>query len=373
MGRVHFEGNFDSLSWEERFGLAMHQIAHVLAYDFQLVPFYLNEMGEEYGSDEVVGYTTRRNSQKTYIKTPKVLKYSKMAFQCLSLYGLETSLFGGSSSINWEARVMKNDFMSAGFNKTYVIFSKISLALFEDSGWYQVDYEYGSDVTWGAQRGCGFVLSPCVENSVPAFEEFCNSSNSISLCDHTHTFKGTCSLTRMSQAVPAEYQYFNDPYLAGDDAFSDFCPYVVDQDSGSCLDIGEKSVKINKDEYGEASGPGTKCLEGTYVNQLSNKAAHMHAACHKVTCQGNVAVIHVGGQVVFCDPSGGQVAIRGFDGYLFCPNSNILCKDLPCPFACSGRGKCKNGLCNCDSGSGKYCEDHSNSLKFLLFSIILLN
>ena len=383
LGHIHLAGSFKSLTWEQKFALVTQQIASILAYDFQLVPYFMKGLTEHYGIDEVLGYRTVRNTQVTYMKTPSVIKYSKLAFQCLSLQGmdiepLENEAAGESqgsmmaSNIRWEKRLVFNDFMSAGFNKTYIVYSKISLALFEDSGWYLVDFEYGSDLTWGVQKGCGFFVNECVKNGVAGFSEFCNTTNAISLCDHTHTYKGTCSLAKQAKPIPAQYQYFTDPYLGGSDRYSDYCPTVLPSKTGSCLDIGEDSVSLNKDDYGETAGASSKCLIGTYVNQLSNKAVHLHAGCHKVTCEGNVAVIHVGGEVVFCEPNGGEVAVRGYDGYLFCPPSNILCRDLPCPFACSGQGKCISGKCNCFSGSDKYCRDFSLILSFPLL-IILLN
>lgn len=376
LGRIHLEGDFSSLTWEQKFALSVHQIAHILAYDFHLAPYFLGEIGERNGLNEVIGYTTRRDTQITYIKTPMVLKYSKLEFQCNNLYGLDTEqgFVETGSSIHWDKRIMNNDFMVASWDTYYIVYSKISLALFEDSGWYQVDYSYGEQTTWGSNKGCEFIIDQCIIDKQAKFSEFCNISTSITQCDHTHTYKGTCTLTDLNSPIPTQYQYFNDPYIGGNDSLADYCPYIQPLQTGSCLDIGEESSSINEDDYGESVCENCKCLEGTYVNQLSKKAIHLHAGCHKVTCEGNIAVIHIGQEIVFCDPSGGKVAVRGYDGYLFCPNSNILCKDLPCPFACYGRGKCIDGQCQCESGSfGTYCEDFGQLFTFTSIFLILTN
>jgi len=42
-----------------------------------------------------------------------------------------------------------------------IIISKISLALFEDSGWYGVDYSYAEEMFWGKNEGCAFVNDTC--------------------------------------------------------------------------------------------------------------------------------------------------------------------------------------------------------------------
>lgn len=42
-----------------------------------------------------------------------------------------------------------------------IVISKISLALFEDSGWYGVDYSYADELFWGKNQGCAFTDSTC--------------------------------------------------------------------------------------------------------------------------------------------------------------------------------------------------------------------
>ena len=41
------------------------------------------------------------------------------------------------------------------------VFSRLSLAVLEDSGWYSVDYERAQPLLWGRQRGCQFVRNGC--------------------------------------------------------------------------------------------------------------------------------------------------------------------------------------------------------------------
>jgi hypothetical protein len=38
-----------------------------------------------------------------------------------------------------------------------MVISNISLALFEDSGWYMPNYELAEDMWWGKDRGCDFI------------------------------------------------------------------------------------------------------------------------------------------------------------------------------------------------------------------------
>ena len=252
-----------------------------------------------------------------------------------------------------------------------IVYSDISLSLFEDSGWYSVDYSYADTILWGYHKGCSFLVDACIIDGNYQSEEFCNVSSSISLCDITHTYKGACNLGYSTVPIPSQYQYFSEPYIGGNDLLADYCPYVLPTNDGSCQDISQVATSIDTINYGESACTNCRCLEGTYVSQFSTLNTHYHAGCHEVTCEGDVAVVHVGIQIVFCDPAGGISTIPGYDGYIICPVSNILCRNLPCPFGCYGKGKCINGICSCNKGySGTYCESFARII--LITNIFLL-
>lgn len=41
------------------------------------------------------------------------------------------------------------------------VFSRITLALMEDSGWYKANYSMASDLKWGKNLGCDFAMRSC--------------------------------------------------------------------------------------------------------------------------------------------------------------------------------------------------------------------
>lgn len=41
------------------------------------------------------------------------------------------------------------------------VFSRITLALMEDSGWYRANYSMASPLSWGRGLGCNFVMRSC--------------------------------------------------------------------------------------------------------------------------------------------------------------------------------------------------------------------
>ena len=69
---------------------------------------------------------------------------------------LEVSGGEGSAKLHWEGTVMGNDYMTA-HTKAHMVVSAITLALFEDSGWYMPNYDMAEDLWWGKDRGCEFV------------------------------------------------------------------------------------------------------------------------------------------------------------------------------------------------------------------------
>lgn len=41
------------------------------------------------------------------------------------------------------------------------VFSRLSLAVLEDSGWYTVSYSAAEPLVWGRGKGCGFITQGC--------------------------------------------------------------------------------------------------------------------------------------------------------------------------------------------------------------------
>ena len=52
-------------------------------------------------------------------------------------------------------------------------FSKFTLALLEDSGWYKGDYNLTDKLTWGEGNGCDFANKACQSDT--EYKEFCTN------------------------------------------------------------------------------------------------------------------------------------------------------------------------------------------------------
>ena len=67
-------------------------------------------------------------------------------------------------------------------------FSKMSLAVAKDSGWYEVDLSLGEDYFWGKNEGCDIFDNTCSHTTV---SEFCPVKNHRG-CSDNHMY--TCLL-----------------------------------------------------------------------------------------------------------------------------------------------------------------------------------
>ena len=142
--------------------LLLHEITHILVFN----PSLFNRLGMSTS-------TIINNDTVILINSPKVLAKAREHFGCNSLEGvpLENQGSAGSSGSHWEARYMLGDYMISTDYLDNVI-SDISLALFEDSGYYKVKYYSGDLFKFGKNKGCDFIKNKCIINENPSFEEF---------------------------------------------------------------------------------------------------------------------------------------------------------------------------------------------------------
>ena len=53
-----------------------------------------------------------------------------------------------SMGAHWERRLFYNELMTAAISEVSIV-SETTLSLFEDSGWYKVDYSMAENLEWG--------------------------------------------------------------------------------------------------------------------------------------------------------------------------------------------------------------------------------
>lgn len=336
-----FLSDFSAHPYEYLYSTMVHQLAHILAFNEQYFTKFKKDDGSFYTYDEVVQSGTERDTTVYKLQTPNVVEKAQELFACSSLTGLELE---PSSKSHWEKRLMNDEFMVIDSEIHDIVYSSITLALFEDSGWYQIDYSYASSVIWGVSQGCQFTSQKCVLNQV-ATNQLYNIDRNNKQCDYKRLNKGITNIKAYT-SIPSAYQYFSDPTLGGD-LYADYCPFTLPNADGNCRGLGSEDTLLDEN-YGENIGENGRCVEGNFT--LTGDT-FWHATCHQVTCYESWVDITIGDTVASCPFSGGFVGVSGYKGFVDCYYSSKLCDQKPCPNACSGQGQCVEGICKCDDGT----------------------
>lgn len=269
------------------------------------------------------------------VTTPTVRQVIRNHFDCQSLAGARLSQSESSSCFgdSFDRRYHFDDDLSAigGSADTAFSLTPLTLALLEDSGWYQANFEKSTVPLFGRGAGCGFVEGKCLgefNTKVPDYSQgfFCNiiSQGSLDLdqplgCDYTHNHKAGCSsygVKEMDGTV---------------------CPLRM-ADITSCSDkanspsLAGEFFSLNSRCF-VTDAPSSVCLE-SYCNAVDSKLD-----------------IVVNEKVFQCDYEGQQLDL-GHGYTILCPRLAVVCPHLVCPANCSGKGVCDYCLelpvCVCD-------------------------
>ena len=312
--------------------LLLHEITHILLFN----PNLFNKLGM---TQKII----KDGKEITVIKSPKVLQKARQHFNCESLLGLPLENQGesGSAGSHWEARYMLGDYMIST-DYMDVVLSDISLALFEDSGFYKVNYYSGGLFKFGKNKGCDFLNEKCLINEEPLFEEFCSISNQ-PMCSSSRINKGNCLIYIFEDiSIPKEYQYFSNPNYGGFQA-SNFCPVSHTQSykiynayyPTNC----KYGLKNSYYYYGEEIGDNSFCFISSLLPKSSKIKEKHQALCYRVECDNNSKqiIVHIGYLTLYCPKNGGIISNpSGFKGEIICPRyidicdfeQNIICNDL---------------------------------------------
>jgi hypothetical protein len=155
-------------------GVAIHEISHSLGFT-QSAFYDINRFKKRVG-DTLVSYgsvseiikdinVADPNNPITALVTPKLLAEAKIHFNCDFVAQstgvmLERSGGGGTAKSHWWKQILYDEYMTGTASSTPV-FSRLTLALFEDSGWYLPDYSIADPLGWGRNQGCSFATQGC--------------------------------------------------------------------------------------------------------------------------------------------------------------------------------------------------------------------
>uniref|UniRef100_A0A3Q0KQB5 Leishmanolysin-like peptidase n=1 Tax=Schistosoma mansoni TaxID=6183 RepID=A0A3Q0KQB5_SCHMA len=363
---------------------AIHEMGHALGFNRNLYPFYRDDYGKprtprnpvtgmpstprgEFGifapSNNVLREVTRTWKSAMVTSTrkigafvlPKTLEFARSHFNCSSLDGvdLENEGSGATALTHFEKRVVNDELMSGSVELSLTI-SGLTLSVFQDSGWYDVDFQMAQDWKWGKNLGCDFVTKSCSEYM--ALKRSRNESTG-PWCDYFDPTRAQCvpynkaynlcNMVRHQHRIPPDKQHVTNhrehEFLAGDSKLHDGCalfqaiPNIHGTGQTSVCTDTENNQRLGMNPLMQRFGPNSMCvnhgnkerwvLETRSGIQSTND---MGATCHLHQC-GNGLTIMIGPKTISCPKQGGTVAlnVQGnsglIKGFVQCPSCNEVC------------------------------------------------
>ena len=302
--------------------LLMHELSHVLGFSSSFF-----EERKMIKTERVNGVT------KTYLSSEKVIEKARIHFNCNNIKGvpLENQGGDGSAGSHWEARYMLGDYMISTDYPEMVI-SDITLAFFEDTGFYKVNYYTGGLFRFGKNQGCAFLENDCVTNggTLTLFpNEFCTEPEA-SFCGSSHVSRGDCYITTY-KSIASQFRHFRNSKLGGFKS-ADYCPvsYTYYEE-----DLENKynfpwSCNFGENIYDEeVIGKNSVCFDSSLVSKgYGQRLDDLYSMCFEVECvsESKELNIFIGNSIVTC-PERGTVLNNppGFVGQIKCPNYNNIC------------------------------------------------
>jgi leishmanolysin-like peptidase len=335
-------------------GVAVHEMTHALVFAAQNFKNFLDTsksnmyLGKTLGPDfdypkktappatEAIAVTAKGlqnvdvKKTITYLKTPKVLEKARAHFNCPTLPGVELEDAGssGTAGSHWEKRIFNNEYMtgSSAFDPVY---SEITMALFEDSGWYQVNYSAAAEFYFGHGEGCDFVRPRCDKwlgsyQCTPAERGFWG-------CTFDYRARGVCSITQYTQALQPWNQYFLNNATMGGSELPDFCPFYTYTANLQSYCAEPSYQADNLAIRGEHFLPSSRCLDSTLLSN-TKKGLKGSGACYDVRCINNKLFVRVANRFYDCSQPGTEIKVTGYNGYVKCPSAVLgaeLCAQAP--------------------------------------------
>ncbi|KAI4790180.1 hypothetical protein KUCAC02_034793, partial [Chaenocephalus aceratus] len=270
----------------------------------------------------------------------------------------------GGEMVRHEVHVL-NEAMTGSHTQNRV-FSRLTLALMEDSGWYRANYSLAERLDWGRGLGCDFVMKSCKfwmdrqrqrRSSVTPYCDTVRASPLQLTCRQDQLAVAVCNLQRYSEELPLEYQYFDSiPDVPSDQLalfggaveIADFCPFSQEFSwhlSGEYQRNSYCRVSLNQPDwwrnYGaEQYGSDSVCLyqkSAFIMEQCTRKMTYPDwgSGCYKVLCSPSGLTVFVQDGSYLCLRAGQLLSVSVklndwvYNGQLICPACNDFCEHCP--------------------------------------------
>ncbi|RWS04785.1 leishmanolysin-like peptidase [Dinothrombium tinctorium] len=372
-----------------------HEIVHALGFSVSLYAYFRDKNGKPLSarglngkplldkelnapqwSEKIVRKIKRRfwkvrggviEKDVFMIVTPRVVEEVRNHFNCSLLEGAELEDQGEDGTIltHWEKRVFENEAMT-GTHTQSPVYSRITLALMEDTGWYQPNYSLAQPLKWGKNLGCDFCMKSCKEwidnkrMSKQSIHPFCDKVKKDPLeteCTDSRDAVALCNLMEYKEDLPPTFQNFD--YIPGIKSgkdlakyggsvnLADYCPYIQEFTwksndvvvRGSQCAFSENMPQVEKNFALEFYGPESKCFnhnkemwEERTCYQV-RQWQHWGSGCYKYKCKNGRLHLDIANYTYTCFHTGQEIRIQRFYndwlhiGAIVCPSCKEICEN----------------------------------------------
>eukprot|EP00286_Rhodomonas_abbreviata_P015084 CAMPEP_0181315854 /NCGR_PEP_ID=MMETSP1101-20121128/15591_1 /TAXON_ID=46948 /ORGANISM="Rhodomonas abbreviata, Strain Caron Lab Isolate" /LENGTH=643 /DNA_ID=CAMNT_0023423077 /DNA_START=243 /DNA_END=2171 /DNA_ORIENTATION=- len=339
VGYMHFctnqvKDNIKGEPSQENVMLALHELTHILGMSTSSFAFFRDSTGKpktercpdakgcqsydiygyppllKDGSYKIASNTVQKFSERgntiSRLVTPTVRDVSRTHFNCSTLAGAELENDGGDGTAlsHWEKRLFVSEYMTgsqgAGIEDVLSLFT---LAVLQDSGWYEVNFGAAGEFKWGRGKGCDFPLDTCPDENMEQCRNLAQPK-----CTFDYSAIGSC---------------YNDPLMDG-------CPFVSPQQhcNRSSPFVLQRCGK--EDCTGGSFGANSACFETSLFLENYEATLGTTASCYEHRCidgpNGRYVEIRTpDGRWQACDGSQAVLQAHGYVGYVHCPPAQTLC------------------------------------------------
>lgn len=352
------------------FTTIFHELCHVFGISNYAFSRWINKTsGAPYTKVRSTYFNSTYNKIFNILHTPKAHQYAVERFGIEEFApgipsGIEIEDGGGSGTegSHPESRVYLSETM-CGIFVGYTFISNLTLAMLEDTGWYDVNYSMGELYPWGDGKSLGpRTTNPSETPHVQPLTNFINTAPQLAypphylcwpgseekdLCHYDFRSKAYCSpLTAFNCDKPVNaddrkccsMKPFTNPLnwpIRGDREEFDYLIFKVPNVSLRCQDRSlnyDPGTGKTGEYYSDDSMCAMSTLQKKPNDQLEESQAperdedHEFPGCYKMMCnQMNELFITVGDEMKRCESNEQRLTFSGMTGYLLCPDPMLLC------------------------------------------------
>ncbi|CAH1791749.1 unnamed protein product [Owenia fusiformis] len=293
--------------------IGIHEMFHTLGFTKSLFEKYRDCRQSDTGTNCPLQHNAIRTIYGVErLATPILVERTSQHFKCNDStvdFGVPLDVTSGTMSSHWDAAFLQGSIMTPNFGIPHLTkIDPLTLAVFEDSGWYTVNYGMADPYTWGKGEGCTFGLnSTCHKPS----QYFC--TNRPRGCHYLLEDKGVC----------------------GTDQFLHTCKIYQAETGGHCIDSDSAPSTDVLMKTGEVYSRESRCFYGnlTRTKLSETVGSAIEGGCYQHRCVKTVnhddLQVKVGQSDWVNCPWGQSINVPGYIGVLMCPRKGILCVTPP--------------------------------------------